>query len=178
MNNSDNIYLNALTQIFFSLIFFYKETMSFHNNSIWDNFIYKTIKKGGYYHYEIMGNNYYLENVGYLWMINDFDNCVEFNKSMDKNIMIRNDFLRIIYSFLPSTNNGLIKDNDYKISQNSLDKILKLFNVVKYYSEKYSLLGMKIYISKILNILVINGFIKTSVNPSYIINKISYKIIY
>jgi len=178
MNNSDNIYLNALTQIFFSLIFFYKETMSFHNNSIWDNFIYKTIKKGGYYHYEIMGNNYYLENVGYLWMINDFDNCVEFNKSMDKNIMIRNDFLRIIYSFLPSTNNGLIKDNDYKISQNSLDKILKLFNVVKYYSEKYSLLGMKIYISKILNILVINGFIKTSVNPSYIINKISYKIRY
>jgi len=177
-NNSDNIYINALTQIFFSLIFFYKETMSFHNNSIWDNFVYKTIKKGGYYHYEIMGDNYYLENVGYLWMINDFDNCVEFNKSIDKNIMLRNDFLRIIYSFLPSTNNGLIKDNDYKISQNTLNKILKLFNVVKYYSEKYTLLGMKIYISKILNILVINGFIKTSVNPSYIINKISYKIRY
>lgn len=177
-NNSDNIYINALTQIFFSLIFFYKETMSFHNNSIWDNFVYKMIKKGGYYHYEIMGDNYYLENVGYLWMINDFDNCVEFNKSIDKNIMLRNDFLRIIYSFLPSTNNGLIKDNDYKISQNTLNKILKLFNVVKYYSEKYTLLGMKIYISKILNILVINGFIKTSVNPSYIINKISYKIRY
>jgi hypothetical protein len=177
-NNSDNIYINALTQIFFSLIFFYKETMSFHNNSIWDNFVYKMIKKGGYYHYEIMGDNYYLENVGYLWMINDFDNCVEFNKSIDKNIMLRNDFLRIIYSFLPSTNNGLIKDNDYKISQNTLNKILKLFNVVKYYSEKYTLLGMKIYISKILNILVINGFIKTSVNPLYIINKISYKIRY
>ncbi len=176
MNNNDDIYLNALTQIFFSLIFFYKETMSFHNNSLWDNFVYKTIKKGGYYQYEIMGNKYYLENLGYLWMIFDFDNCVDFNKSIDKNIMIKTDFLRIIYSFLPSFYNGLIKEKDYKMSQISLNKILNVLNVVKYYTELYSSTGMKIYISKILNILVINGFIKTYVIPSLIINKIPYKI--
>ena len=64
----------------------------------------------------------------------------------------------------------------YKMSQISLNKILNVLNVVKYYTELYSSTGMKIYISKILNILVINGFIKTYVIPSLIINKIPYKI--
>jgi hypothetical protein len=62
------------------------------------------------------------------------------------------------------------------MSQISLNKILNVLNVVKYYTELYSSTGMKIYISKILNILVINGFIKTYVIPSLIINKIPYKI--
>jgi hypothetical protein len=175
MNNNDEVYLNALTQILFSLIFFYKETMSFHNNSIWDNFIYKNVKKGGYYHYEIMGKNYYLENLGFIWMINDFDKCIDFNKSIEKKIMIRNDFLRILYSFLPSYYNGLIKDKDYKISEQSLNKILKILNVIKYYTELYSTLGMKIYILKILKTLEKNEFIKKFVNPSLIINKNPYK---
>lgn len=175
MNSSDNIYLNALTQIYLCLIFFYKETKSFHNNSLWDNFIYKKVNYGGYYHYEIMGNDYYLENLGYLWMISDYDKCVEFRKSQEKNIMIKIDFERIIYSFLPSYYNGLIKEKNYKISQKSVVDILKILNVVKYYSELYTSAGMKIYIIKVMNTLVKYGFIKTSVNRSLIINKNPYK---
>ena len=175
MNKSDKIYLNALTQVFLSLIFFYKETKSFHNNSIWDNFIYKNVNIGGYYHYIIMEQNYYLENLGYLWMISDYDKCVEFKKSIDKNIMIKIDFERIIYSFLPSYYNGIINENKYKISQKSVVDILKILNVVKYYSELYTISGMKIYITKIMNSFVKCGFIKTSINSSLIINKTPYK---
>ena len=175
MKYSDNIYINALTQVFLSLIFFYKETKSFHNNSIWDNFTYKKINIGGYYHYEILGNNYYLENLGYLWMLSDFDKCVDFNKSLEKNMMINNDFERIIYSFLPTSYNGKINENKYKISRNSLESILKVVRVVKYYTDKYSSVGLKIYISKIMNIFEKNGFIKTYVNPSLVINNQPYK---
>ena len=155
-------------------MFFYKETMSFHNNSIWNNMIYIKIKKGGYYHYEIMGNNYYIENLGYLWMIWDFENSIEFKKSIEKNIMIKMDFEKVIYNFLPLKYNGLIKNN--KLSDKSLNKILNVYNVIKYYSEIYSLSGMKIFITKILNILVNNGLIKTTVISSQIINKIPYKL--
>lgn len=175
MNKTDDIYLNALAQVFISLIFFYKETKSFHNNSIWDNFIYKKVNKGGYYHYEIMGNDYYLENLGYLWMISDYDKCIEFKKSSDKNFMIKTDFERIIYSFLPTYKNGLIKGEKYKITQKSLVNILNILGVIKYYSELYTLSGMKIYIIKIMNTLVKNGLIKTSIDKSLIINKTPYK---
>ena len=175
MNKNDNVYLNALTQIFISLIFYYKETKSFHNNSIWDNFIYKQVKKGGYYHYEIMGNNYYLENIGYLWMISDYEKSVEFKKSIEKNMVIKNDFERIIYSFLPSYYNGIINEKNYKISQKSVVNILKILNTVKYYSELYTLPGLKILIINIMNSFVKNGFIKTAVNSSLIINKTPYK---
>jgi len=51
-----------------------------------------------------------------------------------------------------------------------------VYNVIKYYSEIYSLSGMKIFITKILNILVNNGLIKTTVISSQIINKIPYKL--
>lgn len=175
MNKNDNIYLNTLTQVYLSLIFYYKETKCFHNNSIWEKFLYKKVNNGGYYHYEIMENNYYLENLGYIWMISDYEKSVDFNKSIEKNIMIKLDFERIIYSFLPSYYNGIIKEKNYKLSQKSVITILNLLNDVKYYSEKYTSSGMKIYIMKILNSLVKNGFMKTSVNKSLIINKTPYK---
>lgn len=175
MNKNDNIYLNALTQVFLSLMFFYKETKSFHNNSIWDNFIYKKVNKGGYYYYEIMGKKYYLENLGYLWMISDYNRSIDLIKSIDKNITIKIDFEKIIYSFLPSSYNGIIIDKKYNITQKSLINILKLLNVVIYYNERYTSIGMKIYITNIMNSLVKNGFIKTFVNSSLIINKTPYK---
>ena len=108
-------------------------------------------------------------------MISDYEKSVDFNKSIEKNIMIKLDFERIIYSFLPSYYNGIIKEKNYKLSQKSVITILNLLNDVKYYSEKYTSSGMKIYIMKILNSLVKNGFMKTSVNKSLIINKTPYK---
>jgi len=175
MNKNDNVYLNALTQVFLSLIFLYKETKSFHNNSKWDNFLYKKINKGGYYHYEIMGEKYYLENLGYLWMISDYENCIDFKNSIYKNIRINLDFEKIIYSFLPSYYNGIIKEKNYKLSQKSVVDILKILNIVKTYSELYTLTGMKIFIKKILNTFVKYGFMKSNVDSVLIINKIPYK---
>jgi hypothetical protein len=122
-----------------------------------------------------MGENYYLENLGYLWMISDYENCIDFKKSIDKNIRINLDFEKIIYSFLPSYYNGIIKEKNYKLSQKSVIDILKILNVIKTYSELYTLTGIKIFITKILNTFVKYGFMKSNVDSVLIINKTPYK---
>jgi len=159
-NENEYFFANALTQIFLSLMFFHKETLCFHNNSIPDNFIYISVKKGGYFHYEIMGNNYYVENLGFLWMIYDYENSLDLMKSIDKKTMIKMDFEKIILSFLKTKNKSIIN----------------IYNVIKYYTEIYSIYNMKIYLSKLLSAMVSNGFLKTSVKSSLIINKTPYKI--
>ena len=172
----NNLILNSLAQIFIGIIFYYNETMSFYNNSLSNNFIYKKIESGGYYCYEIMGTKYYIENMGYIWMILNYENSIEFNKSIDKNIKIKIDFEKILYNFLPIKYQGFIKTNEYRITEETLNKILNIYDVIKYYSELYSNSGLKILISKILNILVSNGLIKKSIISSNIINKMPYKI--
>lgn len=176
MSKTDIIYLNALSQIFMSIMFFYKETNCFHNNSIWEKFTYIKVEKGGYFHYEIMGNNYYIENLGYVWMICDYDKSIDFTKSIEKYITLKIDFEKIIYSFLPLKYNGKIKEDRYKMSKISTDKILKILFEVKNYVDHYSHIGMNIFLNKILKSLVKNEFIKTSINHSMVINKIPYKI--
>ncbi len=46
-------------------MFFYQETKYFHYDSHWGNFLYHKIKPGGYFHYNIFGNDYYIENYGF-----------------------------------------------------------------------------------------------------------------
>ena len=68
-----NIILNNdLIQLYLSIIFFNNYTHYNHNDCHHNNFLYHTIKKGGYFHYKLYGIDYYLENIGYLWVINDF----------------------------------------------------------------------------------------------------------
>lgn len=164
MDKTDNIYLNTLTQMIISLIFFYKETNSFHNNSFLDNFTYHKIKKGGYFHYKIGGKDYYLENVGYLWLLNNYDRCIDFNKSKEKKIRLNLDFEKIIYYFLPSNYNGIIKEMNYKLNRQSFNKIMKLLHIIIYNNDYYDELGMKIFISKLLNQLIKSKLLKNIIN--------------
>ena len=69
-NNIDA--LNAISQICISIMFFNNYTKMFHNDAHSGNFLYHKIKPGGYFHYNIYGKDYYLENKGYLWVIWDF----------------------------------------------------------------------------------------------------------
>jgi len=174
MNKTDNIYLNTLVQVYLSLIFYYKETKCFHNDAHWDNFLYYKIDKGGYYHYEIFGENYYLENLGYLWVICDYDASIPFKKI---EISLIKDFERIIYAFLPSNYLGLIRLKNYKITSKALTKINYIHNTIRYYNEKYSQKGMQIMIIKLLKSFVKNGILKSSIKfGEKIINETPYKI--
>jgi hypothetical protein len=68
----NHIIKNALIQIYLSMIFFNKYSGFNHNDTHFNNFLYHKIKKGGHFHYNFFGKDYYLENIGYLWIINDF----------------------------------------------------------------------------------------------------------
>lgn len=174
---TNELYLNTLTQIYLSIMFFYKETKCFHNDAYIDNFLYHTIKKGGYFHYEIFNENYYLENLGYLWVIWNYESSIEFNKSIEKNIRLIADFGRIINVFLPSIYKGLIKKEKNNISEETFNKILNIYGKIQYYNNIYTSNGMKILIQKILKEFVNNGLLKTHINDkSKIINSTPYKI--
>ena len=67
-----NILYNCSIQCLISIIFFNKYLNLCHDDAHYNNFIYFKIKPGGYFHYNIYGVDYYLKNIGYLMMINDF----------------------------------------------------------------------------------------------------------
>jgi len=46
-----------------------------HSDSHDGNFLYKKIHPGGYFHYKINEKNYYIPNLGYIWVIWDFGVC-------------------------------------------------------------------------------------------------------
>ena len=69
--NISNLY-NCSIQCLISIMFFNKYMNLCHDDAHYNNFIYFKIKPGGYFHYNVYGVDYYLKNVGYLMMINDF----------------------------------------------------------------------------------------------------------
>jgi hypothetical protein len=77
--------LNAFGQIFVSLIFFHKIMNAFHNDPHSGNFLFRKIPSGGYYHYNIYGKDYYIENLGYVWEIWDFGQIIAFSNSEEIN---------------------------------------------------------------------------------------------
>jgi len=175
--SKEDIYLNALTQIYLSLMFFYEETKHFINIPKYKNFVYRKIEKGGYYHYRIFGQNYYLENLGYLWIIRDYETSISFEKSINKQMIINNDFLEIIRGFLPYYLKGWIKTNDYHMNKNGFKKInsLNIFN--KKFNENYTNKGMNNYLKNLMKKMLDIGLILKSVpSKSLIINSKPYEI--
>jgi hypothetical protein len=70
---ASSIINNMIIQCFISMIFFQKYTGLVHYDTHILNFLVHYIKNDGeYYHYNIYGKDYYLENMGYLIVINDF----------------------------------------------------------------------------------------------------------
>ena len=72
-NYSSEILLNAFQQILMSILSFHYFTNGmYHSDCHYKNFLFIKINPGGYFHYKIYGINYYIENLGYLWLIWDF----------------------------------------------------------------------------------------------------------
>ena len=108
-HGDDVIIWNTLIQIMLSIMFFYKYINAFHCDTHTGNFLYHKIKPGGYFHYNIYGKDFYLENIGFLiviWdfgLINPFPNSKRINNNKygtydnrRKNLTIIQDYAKII----------------------------------------------------------------------------------
>jgi hypothetical protein len=68
---NSKIWKNIYEQFFIS-IFIYHYLDLFHADTHGGNFLYEKIKPGGCFHYKINNVDYYIENIGYKWMIWDY----------------------------------------------------------------------------------------------------------
>ena len=89
---NEYIWKNIYEQIFMS-IFILHNLGYLHHDAHSGNFLYQTIKKGGCFHYKINNENYYIENLGILWMIWDFGNVIE--SKIYSRYLLLNDYYRI-----------------------------------------------------------------------------------
>jgi len=159
---TEKIILNILCQIILSLIFYNQETKKIHNDIHEGNFLYYKIKKGGYFHYKIYGKDYYLENIGYLWIIIDY----EYSEKISNNISYIFDYSKIFNLFI-------IKRKRYNID-NKIEEIYNKIFKIKYDKGKE---GLKELIKKIINVLENNKILLNKIGEkSKINNEIPYKI--
>jgi len=176
--NNNKLLSNAISQIFMSILFFYNSTNSFHKNTNWSNFLFVKINSGGYFHYKILDKDYYIENIGYLWVINDFRSTIKFNNT---NINIFYDFNKFNYGFL---------DKKYQFYNNIpllkfFDKtIIEFHNTLLKYNNKfmfklYSNDNLNLLIENIIYLLIKFNFIKSFITTNEnILNKIPFTIQY
>jgi hypothetical protein len=146
-NSKDmKLIMNAFIQINLALLFFYEET---GKNNIKTKFHYKKINKFGCFHYKIFGKDYYVENLGYLWTIDNFG----------ESEIIYNSKLVLFYHYifpLPSFLKHFLKINFYdfylKYNLNKNKKEIEAYDLVLY-------VNTKINIDNFLQTLI-NEFVK------------------
>jgi hypothetical protein len=161
----NTLLLNALGQIFISLLFYYSIIKKKHNDAHGGNFLFHKIKKGGFFHYKLFDNDYYLENLGYLWLIHDFEKSTPLN-----NNYINSDFNYVFYSLLPPVYGGWNKYSNYK------NKRIKLIleDVKQIYNE-FRQLNKNNLFQELIKLLTKYNILSTKIdNKSTIINKMPY----
>jgi hypothetical protein len=174
-----NLIKNALAQVFLSLMFFYHYTENIHRDAHHGNFLFHKINPGGYFHYNILGVDYYVENLGYLWVIWDFSKALS-----SSNEVMNTDYQNVIGSFY---NEKTKFPRSIKVLHGTLpisytmDETFKQ-TIVSMYNEMFIDLAqrpleiksnlsytperMKIYTAWTLSILVKNNLLLTYISPS------------
>ena len=159
--------LNIIAQTLISIMFFHNLTNSFHNDAHTGNFLYHKIKPGGYFHYNIYGKDYYLENQGYLWVIWDFGIIEPFTFIKNKTNII------VDYELLLRA----IKYYKKHLDPLSLLFINELYNtIVDGYKNVYDLTLLTQLNYEIIDYLVKNVSSFTTKKPLNIINPNPYII--
>jgi len=104
---TEAIIKNTFMQIFLAIATFHKKFDMTHNDTHWGNFLYFKVKPGGYIKYKINKKEYYLENLGYLWVIWDFGKA----KKITDTMILYKDYKRILLAFISNKNGGWLNDN-------------------------------------------------------------------
>ena len=158
-------------------MFFHKYINAFHNDAHAGNFLYHRVKPGGYFHYNIYGKDYYIENIGYLWVIWDFGliqpfantkiiNNNKFGK-FKKRINISIDYLRPIQRII----------NSQELFNPSLNKIINIINnILNKYINTMDVLLLSNLNKEILIFMNNNISTFSDIKPDNIINKKPYII--
>jgi hypothetical protein len=153
---ASSILNNIIIQIMISMIFFQNYIKMVHNDTHIFNFLVHNIKKGGYYHYNIYGKDYYLKNMGYLIVINDFGLAKSLNEKP-----IKKDFI----DFSASFKKRIIKQHYKYISRD----IIKFFKYISFDSA-----DLYKYLFNYMNKCFPNNLITSK--PSKVINKTPFII--
>jgi hypothetical protein len=69
--NNYDLWLNAIEQIYMTIASLHSLGLN-HKDSHYGNFLYKEVERGGFFHYKINDEDYFIENLGYMWVIWDF----------------------------------------------------------------------------------------------------------
>jgi len=170
------IILNAIAQLFMAIMFFNKYIQAFHTDTHYGNLLYHKTKPGGYFHYKINDEDYYIENIGYMWIIWDFGLIVPYKKISypkseafiySKKVAINFDYIKTLANFI-------------KFSKLNLGDINIMFKIISNkYNNIYDVKKMPILINDILELLIkyTDGNFLTSLPAnSKIINRIPYKL--
>ena len=162
-SNKNNDLLNTITQLFISIMFFHNTTKSHHTDIHEGNLLFHKINPHGYFHYNIYGIDYYLENKGLLWVIWDFSYITPFTKYININI----DYSNLCNIF---NNYNNIDKNDYIIIKKIYNSIISKYNNITDISKINDI------DKQILDFLLLNVKSFTTIKPSNIINKKPYVI--
>ena len=113
---------NAIIQQFISIMFFNYHTSRIHMDTHPGNFLYHKITPGGYFHYNLFGYDYYLENIGILWVIWDFDLSKTLDEAMKyyQHRKNSNDYKRILGAYLPAKYDGYCNNRDITFNKSLL----------------------------------------------------------
>jgi len=124
---------NAITQIYLSLLFYYKEIGTYHCDAHSGNFLYHKIKPGGYFYYKIGGIDYYLKNEGYLWVIWDFEQSVPLTSKLSNHnvpLTMGYDFRTVTGYFLNENYRKYLNSSSINKTVYSRSDYNKFFNFI------------------------------------------------
>ena len=79
---TEDIMNNAILQILMCIATIHSLGIR-HNDTHYGNFLYHKIKPGGYIKYTVKNETFYVENLGYLWVIWDFGISTQLNSKFD-----------------------------------------------------------------------------------------------
>jgi hypothetical protein len=80
-NNSEQHYLVFIFQVLTAIYYMNFNLNINHNDLHIENILVKKHSKGGYYHYKIKDDDYYVPNIGAEFIIIDFDKSISFSNS-------------------------------------------------------------------------------------------------
>ena len=132
-------FLNAISQILISMMFYHKIVNSSHGDIHQHNVLNHLTIPGGYFHYKLYDKDYYIENIGYIWIIWDFGLSVPFDNSYDVNKMREQELSRHIFNYLKHKKEmsdltfylgSKLDKYDYLYDENNKRHIIKRNNIL------------------------------------------------